>query len=167
MDDVNLGLLFIRVIVGLVFAAHGVAKIRGGLSGVASWFESEGLRPGRLHASLAAYTEIAAGLALALGLLFPFTNAAMVGVMAVAGYIGHRKNGFFIIRDGWEYVFVLAVVATGLAATGPGEWSVDEAIGLELDGVAGLLIAGVGGVAAALGLMAAFFTAPGSPTTTE
>ncbi len=160
MDDVNLGLLFIRVIVGLVFAAHGVAKIRGGLSGVASWFESEGLRPGKLHASLAAYTEIAAGLALAVGVGFPLTNAAMVGVMAVAGFIGHRKNGFFIIRDGWEYVFVLGVVAAGLAATGPGEWSVDDALGWELDGIAGLAIAGVGGVAAALGLLAVFFTAP-------
>ena len=160
MDDVNLGLLFIRVIVGVVFAAHGVAKIRGGLSGVASWFEAEGLRPGRFHASLAAYGEIGAGVALAAGLLFPFTNAVMVGIMAVAGYIGHRKNGFFIIRDGWEYVFVLGVIAAGLAATGPGDWSLDHAIGWNVDGVAGLLIAGVGGVAAALGLLGVFFTAP-------
>lgn len=160
MDDVNLGLLVVRVVIGIVFAAHGVAKVRGGLAGVASWFEGEGLRPGRFHAALAAYGEIAVGISLAIGFGFPFTNAAMVGIMVVAGFIGHRKNGFFIIRDGWEYVFVLAVIAVGLAATGPGEWSVDDAIGLDLAGAPGLAIAAVGGVAMAVGLLVGFFTAP-------
>jgi len=162
MDDVNLGLLVIRVIVGLVLAAHGVAKIRGGLDGVASWFEAEGLTPGKLHASLAAYGEIGAGLAIAIGFGFPFVNAMFVGVMAVAGYIGHRKNGFFIIREGWEYVFVLAAVASGLAATGPGEWSIDNAIGSDVSGLVGLLIAVGGGLIAAFGLITVFFTDPES-----
>lgn len=164
MDDLNLGLLVIRVVVGVTFASHGWAKIKGGLDGVASWFESEGLRPGPLHARLAAYGEIAAGLAFAAGLLFPFSNAGIVGIMAVAGFIGHRKNGFFIIRDGWEYVFVLAVVAAGLAATGPGEWSVDNAIDLAITGWAGLAIAVVGGVAAALVTLGVFFDNPGKST---
>lgn len=160
MDELNLGLLIIRVIVGVTFAAHGWAKVKGGLAGVAGWFEAEGLKPGALHARLAAFGEIGTGLAFAAGLLFPFTNAGIVGIMVVAGFIGHRKNGFFIIREGWEYVFILATIAAGLASTGPGEWSIDNAIDLAIDGWAGLAIAVVGGVGAAVATLAVFFKDP-------
>ena len=157
MDELNLGLLVIRVVVGVVLALHGIQKVRGGIKGTAGWFESEGLKPGMLHAWLAAGTEIGAGLAVAAGFLFPFSNMGMVGVMAVAAWVGHRNNGFFIIREGWEYTFVLAAVAAGLAATGPGEWSVDNTYDLLIDGWPGLLIATGGGLAAAVALVVVFY----------
>ena len=133
-DSINLGLLVLRVTVGVVLALHGIAKFRGGIAGVGRWFESEGLRPGKFHAYLAALTEIGAGLGLALGLVTPLSAMAFIGVMTTAGWVGHRTNGFFIIREGWEYVFVLAVAAAALAATGPGEWSLDNALGIDWSG---------------------------------
>jgi putative oxidoreductase len=160
MDELNLGLLILRVLVGVVLALHGIAKFRGGIKGVGSWFESEGLKPGLFQAWLAGGTEIGAGLAVAAGFLFPFSNMAFVGVMAVAGYIGHRKNGFFIIREGWEYTFVLAGAAGALAATGPGEWSIDNSYDLLIDGWAGLIIAVGGGIAAAVVTLALFYRPP-------
>lgn len=160
MDEVNLGLLVLRLLVGLVLAAHGVAKFRGGINGVAGWFDSEGLKPGKLHAWLAASTEIGAGVAVAAGFLFPLSTMAMVGVMAVAGYVDHRKNGFFITRVGWEYTFVLGGSAAALAATGPGEWSLDNTYDLSINGWPGLLIAVAGGLAAAVGLLVAFYRPP-------
>lgn len=157
MEELDLGLLILRVLVGVVLAAHGAAKLKGGIKGVGRWFEGEGLKPGIFHAWLAAGTEIGAGLAVAAGFLFPFSNMAMVGVMAVAGYVGHRKNGFFIIRDGWEYTLVLAGSAAGLAATGPGRWSLDNTYDLLIDGWVGLVIAVGGGIGAAVGTLVVFY----------
>jgi putative oxidoreductase len=156
-DALNLGLLLLRLVVGVVLSLHGIAKYRGGIAGVGRWFESEGLKPGILHANLAAGTEIGAGLALAAGFLTPLSAMAYVGVMAVAGYVGHRKNGFFIIREGWEFTFVLGAAAAGIATTGPGEYSIDNALDITWNGLPWLIVAAGGGVAAAVGLLAVFY----------
>ena len=101
-DAQNLALLLLRVSLGLMMAAHGYAKVfRGGrLAGTAGWFDSIGMRPGRLHAPLAAGSEIGSGLLMALGLLHSFAAMAMIGVMVVAAWTVHRHNGFFIISAG-------------------------------------------------------------------
>jgi putative oxidoreductase len=69
--------------------------------------------------------------------------------MTVALVTAHRSNGFFIFRpgQGWEYVAVLALSAVALAVLGPGEGSLDDALGIttDLDGGVGLaLSAGLG-----------------------
>ncbi len=156
-DSINLGLLVLRVVVGVTLALHGIAKFRGGIRGVGNWFTSEGLRPGLAHAWLAACAEIGAGAGLALGLLTPLCAMVIVGVMATAGWVGHRKNGFFIIREGWEYVFVLATAAAGLAATGPGEWSLDAGLGLDWYGPGWFFLAVVGGLVSTVALLALFY----------
>lgn len=167
MDELNLGLLLLRVLVGLVLAAHGAAKFKGGIKGVGRWFASEGLKPGIFHAWLAACTEIGAGVAVAAGFLFPFAPMAMIGVMATAGYVGHRKNGFFIIREGWEYTFILAGTAAALGATGPGEWSIDSTYDLAINGWTGLIIAVGGGVGASVATLVGFYRPPAPKTPLE
>lgn len=163
-DAVSLGTLIVRVAIGLTMAAHGYGKFfRGGrIPGTAGWFDSMGMRPGKVHALLAASTEVGAGLLLALGLFTPLAALAFVALMLVAGYTVHRENGFFIVSEGWEYNFILAVVAVGIATTGPGEYSLDWQLELvnDFDGVTGLLIAAVGGVAAAVGQLALFYRPP-------
>jgi len=164
-ERVSLGIGLIRVLIGVALAAHGYAKFfKGGkIAGTAGWFDSMGMRPGKLHAYLAASTEVGAGLLFALGLFTPLASAAMVGLMVVAGWTVHRNNGFFIVSEGWEYTFILAVIALGIAATGPGQYSLDYELGLvdpDFDGINGLLIAGVGGVAAGIGQMAIFYRPP-------
>jgi len=164
MDEYNMALLILRVAFGLTMAAHGYAKVfKGGkLAGTAGWFDSIGMRPGAVHARLAAGTEILAGLGLAVGLLTTFSAAGFVALMLVAAWTVHRSNGFFIVSEGWEYNFILAVGAVGIAMLGPGEWSIDSAIGIddELNGWLGLLIAGGGGVAAGIAQLALFFRPP-------
>ena len=100
-NALDLALLLLRLTLGVTLALHGVAKYRGGIAGVGRWFEGEGLKPGLVHAHLAALSEIGFGLALAIGLLVPFSAMGFAGVMAVAGWVGHRKNGFFVIKDGF------------------------------------------------------------------
>lgn len=162
-DAQNLALLLLRASLGLMLAAHGYAKIfKGGrLAGTARWFDSIGMKPGRLHAPLAAGSEIGSGLLMAFGLFHSLAATAMIGVMVVAGWTVHRNNGFFIIREGWEYVFIIAVAAAVLAVLGPGAWSIDHAIGLadDLDGYTGLTLA-LAGVLAGVVQVAVFFRPP-------
>jgi len=154
-DAVDLALLGLRCMVGAVMLAHGVNHVIGGgrIAGTARWFESLGMRPGRLHAWLASATEIAAGTLLVLGLLTPVAAAGVVGVLVVAWITNHLGNGFFIFRpgEGWEYVMTLTLVALALGALGPGSWSLDDALDLDdLAGGEGLVLTaalGLGGAA--------------------
>ena len=161
MDEYNAAMLLLRVAFGLTMAAHGYAKVfKGGkLAGTAGWFDSIGMKPGAVHARLAADTEIFAGLGLAIGLLTTFSAMGFVGVMLVAGYVVHRSSGFFIVSGGWEFTFILAVAAVGIAMLGPGEWSVDNALGIDadLDGWLGLILAAGGGIAAGAAQLAIFY----------
>ncbi|HEY9563475.1 MAG TPA: DoxX family protein [Nocardioides sp.] len=154
--DLDLGLLVVRLALGPMLVVHGWNKVAGGggLAGTTGWFESLGLRPAALHARLAAATEIGAGILLALGLLTGLAATAFVGLMLVAMLTDHRGKGYFIFKGGSEYVLLVAMVAVGLAATGPGEWSLDHALDLDLSGAWWALVAFGGGGAAALGLLA-------------
>jgi len=164
MDEYNAAMLLLRVAFGLTMAAHGYAKVfKGGkLAGTAGWFDSIGMKPGAVHARLAAGTEIFTGLGLAIGLLTTFSAMGFVGIMLVAGYVAHRSSGFFIVSGGWEFTFILAVAAVGIAMLGPGEWSVDNALGIDadLDGWLGLILAAGGGIAAGIAQLAIFYRPP-------
>ena len=152
MDHVDFGLLVLRVGVGVTVALHGVNKIKGGLDGAGRWFASMGLRPGWMHARIAAATEIGAGLLFAIGFVTPLAAAGLIGIMVVAGWVAHRKNGFFIFRkgEGYEYVMVLAIAAFAVGTIGAGEISVDHAIGIDVDGYWGAAIAAIVGLGGAV-----------------
>jgi putative oxidoreductase len=169
VEHVNLGLLVLRVGVGLTVFLHGWNKVFGGgkLAGTAQWFESMGMKPGWLHARMAAGTELGAGLLLALGLLTPLAAAGIIALMVVAGITAHRKNGFFIFRpgQGWEYVMVLAIAAFAVAAIGAGEWSIDHALDLDVESWWGAAVALIGGVGGGLLFLAIFWRPPREPAT--
>ncbi|MGW8399602.1 DoxX family protein, partial [Streptomyces lydicus] len=63
------------------------------------------------------------------GLLTPLAAMAAMGVMTVAGTVKWPK-GLWVQNDGYEYPMVLVVVCAALALTGPGRWSLDQALGL-------------------------------------
>ena len=120
MTPYDVGLLILRLVLGVTLAAHGYNKFFGGgrIPGTARWFESIGMKPGKFHATVAATTEITAGLGLAVGLLTPIPAAGFVSLMLVAAWTVHRPNGFFIVKEGWEYNLVLAVSADRRGHTG-------------------------------------------------
>jgi putative oxidoreductase len=150
----ELGLLLLRLAVGLTLAAHGTQKLFGwfrgpGLSAVGQFFTVLGFPPGRRHAVMAALGETAGGVLLAVGFATPAAVAVVVSVMMVAIVTVHLGKGFFAQNGGYEYPFVLAVAALTLAFTGPGSLSLDAVLGLERSGavwgVAALLAGLVGG----------------------
>ena len=164
-DASDVGLLILRLVLGLTLAAHGYNKFFGGgrIPGTAGWFESIGMKYGKFQAVVAATTEISAGLGLAAGLLTPIPAAGFVALMLVAAWTVHRHNGFFIVKEGWEYNLILAVTAVAVATTGPGKLSLDYQIfGPQLfhpgwHGLLGSLLLGLGG---ALGQLVLFYRPP-------
>lgn len=160
MIDVDIvALLLVRVVLGVTMIAHGLNHWLGGgrIEGTARWFTGLGLRRGKLHAWLSVLTEVGAGVLLLVGLLTPLACAAVISVMLVAGILAHRPNGFFVFKDGYEYVLVLSVIALALAMLGPGPLSIDAASGIGLTGWAGAAIALGVAVAATAGLLAVFW----------
>jgi putative oxidoreductase len=164
MTAYDVGVLILRVVLGLTMAAHGYNKFFGGgrIPGTAGWFESIGMKPGMFHARVAATTEMAAGLGLAVGLLTPIPAAGFVALMLVAAWTVHRPNGFFIVKEGWEYNLVLAVTAVGIATLGAGKLSLDWLIFGHnwMDGWAGLLISVGLGLAGGVGQLIIFYRPP-------
>ena len=164
MTPYDVGLLILRLVLGVTLAAHGFNKFFGGgrIPGTARWFESIGMKPGKFHATVAALTEVSAGLGLAAGLLTPIPAAGFVSLMLVAAWTVHRHNGFFIVKEGWEYNLVLAVSAVVVATIGPGRLSLDWAIFGKnwLDGWQGLLLSVLLGLAGAFGQLVIFYRPP-------
>lgn len=158
-------LLAVRCVLGAVMIAHGWNHWRGGggIKGTAGWFAGLGLTRPRLQAWLSVVTEIGAGGLLVVGLLTPLACAAVLSVMLVAGLLAHRPQGFFVFKEGYEYVLVLGALALALGALGPGKYAVDTAADIAVTGWAGAAVAlGVGAMATA-GLLAVFWR-PGRTT---
>jgi len=154
----DLGLLLLRLTVGLTLAAHGTQKLFGwfggpGLSTTGQFFTVLGFPPGRRHALMAALGETLSGVLLAVGFATPVAAAVVVGVLLVAAVTAHLGKGFFLQNGGYEYPFVLAVAALTLAFTGPGSLSIDALVGFARSGTfwgIGALLAGLTGGGAAL-----------------
>jgi putative oxidoreductase len=134
----DIGLLILRLAVGLALAAHGSQKLFGwfgghGIAGTGGFFESIGFRPGKVMAVISGLGETAGGLGLALGILTPLSAALVIATMLVATSL-HLRNGFFITKQGYEYNFVLIAASLALAFAGPGRLSLDAVAGLPLAG---------------------------------
>ena len=151
----DIGLLILRLTVGLTLAAHGTQKLFGwfggpGLDATGQFFEMIGFLPGRRHALMAGLAETEGGILLALGLLTPVAAALVFSVMLVAAVTVHIKKGFFAQNGGYEYTLVLSIAALTVAFTGPGSLSIDALVGYHLSGtfwgMAALLVGVLGGV---------------------
>jgi len=125
---VNIGLLIIRLVVGLTFVGHGAQKLFGwfggtGITGTGNWLKTIGLEKGaRVWATLAGLFELIGGLLFASGIL-TWLGAAMIAIVMIdAIFAVHGKNGYWMTEGGFEYNFVLIAVAIGVALTGPGDY---------------------------------------------
>ena len=127
--QLDLGLTLLRVVAGIIFAAHGGQKLFVfGLDGVAGSFGQMGVPLAGLVGPLVAFIEFFGGLALVAGL---FTRVAGVGLAAVmlgAKALVHAPAGFFA-PSGIEFVLMLFGAAATLAVTGAGRWSLDALLG--------------------------------------
>ena len=92
MNDTDLGLLVIRLVVGLIFAVHGAQKAFGwwagpGWAGWVAVMDRLLFRPAGLFAAVSMLAELLGGLLLAAGLLTPRSTMMIIGqsVMSTPG----------------------------------------------------------------------------------
>lgn len=133
------GLLLLRVVVGLAFIGHGTQKLFGwfgghGPKGTGAFFSSQGYRVGTLMAVGAGLCEAGGGVLLALGFATPLAAVLLAIVMMNAIASVTFKRAFMF---GSELEIVYLTIAVSLAATGPGRFSLDRAIGWD-DNISGL-----------------------------
>lgn len=160
----DLGLLIIRLTIGLLLAGHGSQKLFGwfggyGLQGTGNWIETLGLRPGSRWAVLAAFGEFGGGLLTALGLFHPIGPLLTLGPMSVATGTVHAGKPIWVTEGGAELPVTNMAVATGLTLAGPGRFSLDHLLGIKLPPFLVVL--------SALGVMIGIAVTLGSRTTTE
>ncbi len=127
---INIGLLIIRLVIGVLFIGHGAQKLFGwfggyGVKGTGGWFESVGIKPGVTMALLAGLTELIGGILFALGLLTPLAGIMIAGTMVMAIVKVHGPNGVWSTQNGYEYNLTLLAVAIGIALIGPGQYALD------------------------------------------
>lgn len=120
----NFGLLITRVIFGSYLAVHGAQKLFGsfgghGLDVTGAGFESMGMRPGKLMATIAGASELGGGVLTAAGIADPLGPLAIAGTMVVASTV-HRKQGPLSTNGGFELPLTNFAVATALLVSRPG-----------------------------------------------
>src|SRR5256714_10763310 len=138
-EVMGLGKLVLRATLAAYFFGHGMQKLAGsfgggGPEGTGEMFEQIGLRPGRENALLAGAAEAGGGSLLALGLFTPAAVSMLSGVMTNAIRHVHRQNGLWVTDGGIEYPAVILAVLAALGDSGPGRFSLDEALGIRLRG---------------------------------
>jgi putative oxidoreductase len=127
------GLTVLRVIVGIIFIAHGSQKLFGafggdGLEGTGQWMESIGLTPGYLMALLSGSAEFFGGVAVLIGLLARPAALVLIGLLLVAIFSVHIGNGLFMANNGYEFALALLGGSIAILIEGAGRLSVDRVI---------------------------------------
>lgn len=150
--NMSVGLLILRLVVGLTMAAHGTQKLFGwfsgpGLARLNAGFEKQGYRPAWLWVGFVILGEVGGGISFALGFLTPLGAAGIFGAMFMATFKSHWKKGFFLSKGGYEYTLVLMAVSVAIGLAGPGSYSLDALFGITLPDV---LLFGILAVAALL-----------------
>jgi putative oxidoreductase len=115
-------LSILRIIIGLLYMEHGLAKILG--------FPHQPnhvpYAPFTLNPGLQGLLELVGGLLLALGLFTRTVAFILAGNMAVAYFMVHAPRGFFPLLNAGELAIVYCFVFLYFWVAGGGEWSLDR-----------------------------------------
>ena len=126
----DVGLLILRMVVGLYLAGHGAQKLFGwfegpGMEKLTGAFRTMGLRPAPFWAFMAGISEFGGGVLTALGLLAPLGPLGIIAAMIMANIVGHRGKGLWAAKGGRELPLTYLAAALALALLGPGAYALD------------------------------------------
>jgi putative oxidoreductase len=168
--SINAGLLLLRIVVGFMLAGHGAQKVFGwfGGTGMTGWvgaMKRMRIRPAVPWAWVSALAELLGGLGVTLGLLSPLGSFAIAGSMLVAIALVHWPKGFWVSKGGYEFNLLIIATVAALAVIGPGAYSADHLLGINLTQPPVLV---VGALATLAGVAVALTTrAPQTATETK
>lgn len=128
------GLTVVRILVGIIFVAHGSQKLFGafggyGLEGTGQYMASLGLTPGYLMALLSGSAEFFGGLGLVVGLLARPAAVVLAATLVVAIFSVHISHGLFMANNGYEFALALLGGVIAVLIEGAGKFSLDQKIG--------------------------------------
>jgi putative oxidoreductase len=118
---VDVSLLLLRIIVGVIFAAHGAQKLLGAFDGPGLAEIVKMMGP---IGYLVTIGEFFGGLGLVVGFLTRFSAASLIVIMLGAIGMVHGKNGFFLDKGGFEYNLALIGLLLPILLAGPGRYSI-------------------------------------------
>jgi putative oxidoreductase len=123
---VDLSLLAVRVVVGVIFAAHGAQKLFGafGGRGLSAMMQPPPDGMGPVLGFLVSIGECFGGLGLIIGFLTRFSAASLIVIMLGAIAMVHGKHGFFMSNQGFEYNLALIGLLLPTLLAGPGQYSI-------------------------------------------
>jgi putative oxidoreductase len=151
-----IGLLVLRVALGVIYLAHGTRKLGlgnpGGFAGFSGSIKRRGFRPPLLWAVVAVGAEVVGAVLLILGLLTPLAGAMLLGQSLMIVTVA-APRGFWHDKGGVEYPILLSAAALACGLAGAGAISLDAALGIALPPAIGPLaaIAAAAGVVVGLG----------------
>jgi putative oxidoreductase len=132
----SIALMIVRVLLGVIFFAHGAQKVLGwfgghGLKGTVGYFVSMGM-PAPV-AYLVCFIEFLSGIGLVVGFLARLCGLGVAAIMIGAMATVHWQHGFFLNAElkpgkGHGIEYTLALLGMGLAVLvgGAGALSVDR-----------------------------------------
>lgn len=122
----DFALLLLRLVLGVVFVAHGYQHWFGeGMAATAREFAGHGVPQPQLTAYLVGTVELIGGTFLAIGLLTTIAASVLALLVLAAGYFVHLPQGFFADSGGVEYPLVLAAALFIIVVFGTGRASLD------------------------------------------
>ncbi|KKW65359.1 DoxX family protein [Mycolicibacterium elephantis] len=135
----DLGLLLLRVAVGVLFITHGLQKAFGlwdgpGLDGWKDELATLGFQYPDILTYVSTFGQIAVGVLLVLGLFTPVAAAAalaylVTGVLAEAMVAHEEARLAAFLTDGHEYQVFVGVAVAVIILAGPGRYGLDAARG--------------------------------------
>lgn len=128
----HLASLVLRLALGIVLVAHGLQKLRGGVSGFAGFVESLGVPFPALAAYAVVAVEVLGGSLLVVGLLTRVWSTLAALLMVFTTLLVKLDAGL-ISREGAGAELDILILAGALAITlmGPGTASLDRVIGID------------------------------------
>jgi len=125
----DLGILVLRLALGIMFVAHGLQMAFGlfggpGVKGFSQMLSGLGFAPAMFWSYIASYTVLLGGLLVIIGVQTRLAAILLLIFILTAGIKVHLNKGFFLSNGGFEYTFVIAAICLALILLGPGKFSV-------------------------------------------
>lgn len=127
----DVGLLILRVTVGLIFLTHGWPKLMNGAAETAGFFGQLGIPAPAATAWLITLLEVAGGVALIVGAFVSIVAVLFVVHMATGIFLVHLSNGWYVIgggQGGAEFNVLLIAALVTLLLAGSGRPALDDAL---------------------------------------